>query len=41
MGVRTVDAGVAVLGMHSIRELSAIADQIGFTAVTRAFLAGA
>lgn len=41
LGVRTVDAGVAVLGMHSIRELSAIADQIGFTAVTGAFLAGA
>lgn len=41
LGVRTIDAGVAVLGMHSIRELSAIADQIGFNAVVGAFLAGA
>lgn len=40
LGIRTVDAGVAVLGMHSIRELCAVADPAAFAAVARAFLAG-
>lgn len=38
LGVRTVDAGIAVVGMHSARELCGAHDAGRFAAVARAFL---
>ncbi len=41
LGVRTVDVGTPIIGMHSIRELCAPSDQVGLTQVAREFLMGA
>ncbi|WIY81853.1 M18 family aminopeptidase [Propionimicrobium sp. PCR01-08-3] len=38
LGIRTVDAGVPVVGMHSARELCAASDLEGFALVTKGFL---
>lgn len=40
LGVRTVDVGVPVLGMHSVRELCGIGDQKLFARAVEFFLAG-
>ncbi|MCY4148139.1 MAG: M18 family aminopeptidase [Gammaproteobacteria bacterium] len=37
VGVRTVDIGVAQLGMHSIRELAGVNDQVDLVAALRGF----
>ena len=40
-GIQTVDIGVAILSMHSVRELCAASDPYQLTGVLRAFLQGA
>ena len=40
LGVRTVDVGVPVLGMHSVRELCGVTDQQLFAKAVASFLAG-
>ena len=39
-GVTTVDFGAAMLSMHSIREVTGVADQEMYAAALSAFLAG-
>lgn len=41
LGMRTVDAGVALLSMHSIRELAHVDDLYGLSRVAGGFFAGA
>lgn len=41
IGIRTIDAGVPLLSMHSARELAHVGDLHGLARVSAEFLAGA
>ena len=40
LGIRTVDVGIALLSMHSAREMCAVEDPLALARVTRGFFAG-